>query len=153
MQLSHPGPESCCFSSWLSSGPTTGQLYCDGLMVATSFVYWYDSQYFSFTLASKSGEGLRALGTCPARAAWSPECLFQNGNRKVVTRPGCKIVGETTCSELKKNPYTAAGEQHEERKCSNKIDLETEVPYYSNVPLVFSADKIYYCACYKAPLL
>ena len=65
----------------------------------------------------------------------------------MVARLGCKIVGEITCSELKQNPYTAAGEQHEERKCSNKIDLEREVPYYSNVPLVFSTDKIYYFAC------
>ena len=44
--------QASCVHLEFSQDSLSGRLWCDGLMTATSFVYWYDSQYFSFTLSS-----------------------------------------------------------------------------------------------------
>lgn len=53
------------------------------------------------------------------RAAWSPECLFQNGNRKVVTRPGCKIV-ELHALNLRRILIQLQGSSMKKEKCSKQ---------------------------------
>ena len=80
VHLIYAGPIPCVFSSWVSSGCTVGgwlkclmiwwrealcfypefplgspseQLSRDDLIAATSFVYWYGRQYFSFTYTKR----------------------------------------------------------------------------------------------------
>ena len=42
-------PQPLCLHPEIPQGSLSGRLYCDGLMSATSFIFWYGRQYFSFT--------------------------------------------------------------------------------------------------------
>ena len=64
------------FSSWVPSGPLSGQVMTDGLMAAASFGWWYGRPHFSFT--GDRDRMVRSLHRSPTHRKWPLMAHYDN---------------------------------------------------------------------------